>query len=513
MFIDGRQVSAGSIIDADIAIIGAGAAGITLARELIDARQRVVLIESGGFDLDADTQALYEGEAAVDSGGVDYPLDAARLRFFGGSTNHWGGFCRPLAEIDFEKRDWVPHSGWPLTRRELDPYYTRAQQVAQLGRNLTASDFDDTAGWAQRGLGAPLAFADDAFVTRFFIYSAPLRFGEAYGAEIGAAGNITTYLHSNVLEIVPDETARRVERLHVATLSGNAFEIRPKLCVLACGGIENARLLLLSNSVQAAGLGNAHDLVGRFFMEHVHVPGQIALVAMNDKAAFPAYYDEPKAIDDAHVRAILMPSDDYLRREKRLGLNIAIYPMRASSADDAAEAGAAQLLRLQRDAALPSGSGATIFGASCAAEPIPSPDNRVTLAMSRDVLGQNRSKLTWRPAIAEHRDLAHHVDALAQSFGRAGHGLVKALFTEKPAWPEDEIGWGNHHMGTTRMSADPKQGVVDADCRVHGIDNLYVAGSSIFPTGGPVNPTLSIVALTLRLADHLKALKLTGRAG
>ena len=493
MFIDGRSVPAGTIIDTDIAIIGAGAAGITLARALIGDTRRVVLVESGGLDFDADTQTLYEGP----SEGVDYPLDAARLRYFGGSTNHWGGFCRPLAEIDFEKRDWVPYSGWPMTRAELDPYYTRAQQVAQLGRQLSVGDFDDTEAWAKRQLGSPVPFADDSFVTRFFIYSAPLRFGEAYRDEIGHAANITTYLNSNVLEIVPDATARRVERLRIATLSGNSFEVRPKLCVLAIGGIENARLLLLSNSVETAGLGNRNDLVGRFFMEHVHVPGQIALIAVDDKKAIPAYYDEPKQIEGAHVRAILMPSDAYLRREKRLGLNIAIYPMRAPGAEGTpeaekpSEAGVAQLLQLQA-----SGTATTIFGASCAAEPIPIPDNRVTLAPSRDALGQNRSKLTWRPAIEEHRDLARNVDALGQSFGRWGHGLVKALFAEKPNWSEEEIGWGNHHMGTTRMATDPRLGVVDADARVHGIDNLYVAGSSVFPTGGPVNPTLTIIALT-----------------
>lgn len=510
MFIDGRAVPTGTIIETDIAIIGAGAAGITLARALIGDRRRVVLIESGGFDLDADTQALYEGEASA----VDYPLDAARLRYFGGSTNHWGGFCRPLAEIDFEKRNWVPHSGWPITRRDLDPYYTQAQQVAQLGHHLTVADFDDTDGWARRGLGTPLRFADDAFVTRFFIYSAPLRFGEAYRDEIGRAPNITTYLNSNVLEIVPDAMARRVQRLRIATLGGNAFEIQPRLCVLACGGIENARLLLLSNSVQGVGLGNGRDLVGRFFMEHVHVPGQIALIAMDDRSAVPDYYDKPKAIGDANVRAILMPSDAYLRREQRLGLNIAIYPMRPAgddpvpAAERSSEAAIAQLLQLSS-----AGREATIFGASCAAEPIPSADNRVTLAAVRDALGQNRATLNWRPALVEHRDLARNVDALGQSIGRSGRGLVKALFTERPAWGEDEIGWGNHHMGTTRMALDPRQGVVDANCRVHGIDNLYIAGSSVFPTGGPVNPTLSILALTLRLADHLKSLDLTGGVG
>nr|WP_298682219.1 GMC family oxidoreductase [uncultured Dongia sp.] len=520
MFIDGRQVPDGTIIETDIAIIGAGAAGITLAREFIGSQRHVTLIESGGLEPDEATQALYAGE----SKGVDYPLEAARLRYFGGSTNHWGGFCRPLAPIDFEARSWVPHSGWPITRATLDPFYARATTICQLGAGLTAGDFDDSAAWRLRAGGKSLNWQSidlpgDDFVTRFFIYSKPTHFGEAYGGEIGRATNITTYLNSNVTEIVPDAAVQRVERLTVATLGveghpGRRFEIRPRMTILACGGIENARLLLLSNSVATEGLGNGRDLVGRFFMEHVHVPGQIALIALDARARIATGYDEPQVVGDAEVRAILMPSDAYLRREQRLGLNIAIYPQRpvaeGSDAERPVEAGVLGLLRLPGAPDATVAGEATLFGASCAAEPIPSPDNRVTLSTDRDALGLPRTRLDWRPLPVEQRDLARNVDALARNFGAWGHGIVRALFTERPDWQDEDIGWGNHHMGTTRMAADPQAGVVDADCRVHGIDNLYVAGSSIFPTGGPVNPTFTIVALAMRLADHLKSRKLAG---
>lgn len=521
MFIDGRGIPNGTILETDIAIIGAGAAGITIARELIGGAHRVALIESGGFDLDDATQALYEGE----SKGVDYPLDAARLRYFGGSTNHWGGWCRPLAPIDFEARPWLPHSGWPITRAILDPYYDRAQRICQLGSGA----FDDAEAWRASTGWRPLDLPGDDFVTRFFLYSPPTRFGETYRSDIAGAGNITAYLNSNVTEIVPNEAATRVERLRVATLNsdgsdGRQFEIRPRLCILASGGIENARLLLLSDSVQKNGLGNGRDLVGRFFMEHVHVPGQVALIAVADPDIMPAYYNEPKPVGGASVRAILMPSDAYLRREQRLSVNIAVYPQRpAATGGDmgagesetgdmagALESGILQLLRPAQDAAKTAIRRPTIFGASCAAEPVPLPHNRITLSASRDALGQRRTILDWRPSPLEHRDLNRNMDAMARAFGAWGGGIVRVLFAERNDWVTEEIGWGNHHMGTTRMADDPGQGVVDANCRVHGLSNLYVAGSSVFPTGGPVNPTLTIVALGMRLADHIKSLKLAG---
>ena len=205
MFIDGRTLPQGTVIETVIAIIGAGAAGITLARELRNSRREITLIESGSLELDADTQALYEGQ----SGAVEYPLAESRLRFFGGTTNHWGGWCRPLLPIDFAGRPDLNIPAWPLTRAELGPYYHRAQSICQLG----AFDFDDAAPWQARMNLAPMQLPGDELVTRFFIYSPPTRFGEVYRDDVGKAANVKTYLNSNVIEILPDAAANRIEQL------------------------------------------------------------------------------------------------------------------------------------------------------------------------------------------------------------------------------------------------------------------------------------------------------------
>jgi choline dehydrogenase-like flavoprotein len=275
--------------------------------------------------------------------------------------------------------------------------------------------------------------------------------------------------------------------------------------------MENPRLLLSSDSVQKTGLGNGNDLVGRYFMEHVTVPGQVAAIAVADETLIPSYYCHTPNIGGVSMRAVLMPSDDYLRRTNGLGISMSIYeahPPTGADKDAQLEPGIVEMLRsisATRDAKRTG----MIYGVACATEPLPSPDNRVTLTDDRDALNMRKLRLTWRPTAAEHAALGQNLMALSRSFG-AWHGAVRVMIADSADWPDPEIGWGNHHMGTTRMSADPKQGVVDADCRVHGISNLYVAGSSVFPSCGPVNPTLTIVALALRLSDHLKAKGSTG---
>jgi choline dehydrogenase-like flavoprotein len=460
---------------------------------------RVALVESGTFDLEDATQALYEGESAA----VDYPLAESRLRYFGGTTNHWGGWCRPLMPIDFEGRPALGIPAWPVGRGELDPYYRRAADACQ----LNSADFDDAAIWQARTGKPALELPGGDIVTRFFLYSPPTRFGEIYRDEVGNAANVTTYLSSNVLEIVPNAEAGRIERLAVATLAGNRFEIRPRICILATGGIENARLLLTSDSVQNGGLANGRDLVGRYFMEHVTPPGQVAAIASADETVIPFYYTHTPSVGDVSMRAVFMPSDDYLRRENRLGASLSIYEAHApgdksKGGDPKLEPGILEMLRSMGAAIGPAGG--MIYGVACATEPQPSADNRVTLTAARDALGMRKARLSWRPTKAERESLYQNLVVLARNFG-AGESAVQVAIRDLADWQDAEIGWGNHHMGTTRMAADPTQGVVDRDCKAHGIANLYIAGSSVFPSCGPVNPTLTIVALTMRLADHLKA--------
>jgi choline dehydrogenase-like flavoprotein len=497
MFIDGRTLPQGTVIETDIAIIGAGAAGITLARELRDSRREIVLIESGSLELEADTQALYEGE----SGAVEYPLAESRLRYFGGTTNHWGGWCRPLLPIDFEGRDALGIPAWPVSRAVLEPYYRRAQPICQLG----AFDFDDPSPWQARMGLAPMSLPGDELVTRFFIYSPPTRFGEVYRDDVAKAPNVKTYLNSNVVEILPNAEANRIERLKIATLQGHGFEIRPKLCILATGGIENARLLLASSSVQAAGLGNGNGLIGRYFMEHVTAPGDVAAIALADETRVPYYYVHTPDVDQASMRAILMPSDAYLRRTNGLSISFSIYEAHKPGAEPKADMKQLEPAVIAMLRGLGGGAEKTgmIYGVACALEPVPSAENRVTLSAELDALGLPKPRLTWRPTRTERDALSNNLGAMARAFGAWG-GAVKVLMPEGTDWADDEIGWGNHHMGTTRMADDAKQGVVDANGRVHGIGNLLVAGSSVFPSCGAVNPTFTIVALAIRMADHIK---------
>jgi choline dehydrogenase-like flavoprotein len=306
----------GTIIETDIAIIGAGAAGITIARELIGKDIAVTLIESGGLDFEPETQALYEGESV----GVPYALDTSRLRYFGGSTNHWGGWCRPMQPIDFEERDWVPHSGWPIAYDDLVPFYIRANEVAQVG----PFRFNDADWWSDDGKNQTLPLPGGEVTTRWFEYSPPTRFGQVYRKAIDNAPNIKTYLHSNVLEIIPDETAKTVKRLTVGTLSGVRFEVRPKLVILATGGIENPRMLLLSNSVEKAGLGNTHDVVGRYFMEHPHIDKPVEILLTDPDVVAP-YYKTYTKLNGAQIRGVFMFTDEYLRAKRRLGTVMTFY--------------------------------------------------------------------------------------------------------------------------------------------------------------------------------------------
>src|SRR5262245_50024636 len=252
---DARRLPAGRDLEADVRIVGAGAAGIALALELAGSHLRVVLLESGGFERDAATQALYRGRIF----GRSYPpLDEVRERRFGGTTNAWLGRLRPLDADDFEAREWIAHSGWPISARDLAPF------VARAARRCGA---DETAPGAAAAGAPALPLDPEAFESRV-LRIAPVRFGERYREAVTGARNVDALLFANAVELVANEAGSALAGVRVATLAGGGFSVRARAVVLAAGGIENPRLLLASNRVAKAGLGNDRDLVGRFFMEH-----------------------------------------------------------------------------------------------------------------------------------------------------------------------------------------------------------------------------------------------------
>ncbi len=485
---------AGGTIETDLAIIGGGPAGISLALALANAPIRMVLLESGGTKPDAATQNLYAGTET----GVRYiPLDATRLRYLGGCSNHWGGWCRPLDPVDFEARDWFAHSGWPFPRSEIEPYYARAQSLVEAGPYI----YDEPMRWG-KALGAPLRLGAGGLYTTFFQFSKqrdsilPTHFGERYADDLKHIPTLDVYLHANVtgLQLTPD--ANRLDRLAVATLSGNRFTVKPKLAVVATGGIETPRLLLASNDVMPAGVGNAHDLVGRFFADHP-IPGQTATLVVFDGRIAP-YYQLIQTANGANFRAAFAPTNAS-RQARGMADSLATVEgeVQLDSTGRAAVAEMAALFGIDA-------SGMRAFTLGCGMEIAPDPDRRLTLAGGKDALGMPRLKLDMRISDA---DFLHYRNALKE-LGRqllvARTGMIRILNTSRAEWLSG-LDWGNHHMGTTRMHNDPRRGVVDSNSKVHGVSNLFVAGSAVFPTYGASNPTLNLIALVLRLADHLRA--------
>jgi choline dehydrogenase-like flavoprotein len=505
--VDARTLEDGSVIEGDLCIVGAGAAGISMAMEWSGASQRVLLLEAGGFDYDARMQELYRGEIV----GLPYfPLQAARLHYFGGTTGHWAGFCSPFDPIDFEAREWVPHSGWPFERAHLDPYYARAQRVLELGPYEY-----DVAQWQRRDPRlVPFPLDPSVVFTKMWQFSPPTRFGTRYRDSIVGARNVQLYTNAIVREIEPSEGVTAVDGLRVRTLEGKELRARAKHYVLATCSIQNARLLLASNSRVEAGLGNANDLVGRHFMEHLEMPSGV-FVELGDRAANAAMYAFEWGLTKA--RGELALNEAVQRRRRVLNATVSLNPQSLDEEGMSTfQRMTPEVMEERRKTGRPRATqrgdttqqrGSRSFHLQTRQEQAPNPASRVTLSTERDELGMPRAKLDWRLTELDRRSFRDFYDVLGRELGRAGVGRVqmRPWVLEKPdaPWPSS-VGGGWHHMGTTRMHSDPKQGVVNADCQVHGIANLSVAGAAVFPTAGAANPTLTLVAMTLRLSDHLK---------
>lgn len=495
MFIDARTIPSGTVLSPDLAIIGGGPAGISLALALADRKMSVALFESGGMAFDQATQKLYSGAKT----GVNYlALDGSRLRFFGGSTNHWGGWCRPLDLIDFEKRDWLPHSGWPITRKAIEPYFARAQSLVEAGPFV----YDNAESWAQTD--PVLKLGKGGVYTSWFQFSRtrdsvlPTHFGQRYADDLKQARNLKLYFQANVtgLRLAPD--ARTLSHLDVATLSGRHFAVKPRYAVLATGAMESARLLLASNDVISAGVGNQNDLVGRYFADHP-IPRDTATLVVFDGDRLANYYPNPLNTNGAILRATFAPREDYQRQSQMLGsLTTVEDPAKLDDLGRAVVAETAAALGVDA-------SNAKAYSLGCGMELAPDPERRLMLDGDRDALGMPQLKLQMRIADSDFDHYRATMKELGRQLLAARTGMIRLDRKAREEWLS-VIDWGNHHLGTTRMSADPKTGVVDANLAVHGIPNLFVAGSSTFPTYGASNPTMNLVALTLRLGDHLKGL-------
>lgn len=523
MIHDFRECEDGTQVDADLCLIGAGAAGIAIAREFVGSKYKICLVESGGLELDPEAQKLNETE---DTGLRRRPHAETRQRIFGGTTNHWTGICGLLGDRDFDPHPWIPNSGWPIRKAELDPYYERALQVCQDSQRIFNSKV-----WDLLNKRAPPI--SGSRLEEFFVhYSPAIRFGQTYRQAIAGAKDIQALLHTNVTSLETNQRATRVESVNLRSLGGKTGRIRARAYVLCAGGIENARLMLLSNRVEPGGIGNRFDLVGCFLMDHPR--GKAGEVVQSGHVPLHDLYCD---FDSKLGKFRPGLSLSYPLQIRERVLNCGLYLWRNKDADSRGTRGARTLLGRARNKELTAPELSRcidlvvsdldriaydlrrrLTGADrahlerprldvmCILEQAPTPSSRVTLSERLDALGLRRAKVEWKLTEMERHTIAVGMKALALEFGRLNLGRVHL-----EDWiSNDNVDWTqfledyNHHMGTTRMADDPKQGVVNRDCRVHGIDNLFIAGSSVFPTSGHINPTVTLLALALRLADMLK---------
>jgi choline dehydrogenase-like flavoprotein len=540
---DGRSIPTNTVLVVDLCIIGSGPAGLTIAHELIDSGIQILLLERG----DVTEQPAADLAPDLEFHSPDFPsVQKALHSQFGGMAGIWNTFLLdgvtpaahylPLDPVDFETRYWVPYSGWPITFDQMAPYYDRARVLCDIGSFDFNGPLPDT---GRTRLSSP----SGALVTRLDQLGPATAFTRRPLGELTTSDHVHVVTNATAVELTSaDDADDGMATTSVRTLGGLPFTVRSRVVVVAGGAIENARLLLNSTAQCPTGLGNRFDNVGRFFMDHPRVLCLGSFSPGGSTRAMDLY--EPHLLDGQLLHGKLKLSETVLRREELLNGNAQVFPhylsipqwegvrsariavdsirrrqgwasvpkhLALASRHAISMARYAAIRRLNRPDAWNQNSGkwtgmaARSFLLLYQPEQAPNPENRVTLGQRRDALGYRTARLDWQWSEIDLLSIRRARQVFASELRASGLGdLVEA---------EDDIILGavgnapetaHHHLGTTRMHDDPRQGVVDRDCRLHGSSSVYVAGGSVFPTGGYANPTLTVVALAMRLADQLK---------
>lgn len=552
MIQDGNQIVLDTIIRANICIVGGGPAGITLAMELAKTGVSILLLESGGASPNDDAQALNAGEVADEA--LHSPVDKYRQRCFGGGTSIWGGRCVPFDPIDFETRSWMDHSGWPIGYEDVRHYYPHANKLCEAG------EFEYDARLAVDGGMRPLlrGFAPRQFdVNGIERFSCPTDFGKRYKARLDAAANIKVLLRATVTHLHASPDGSRIEALNVRTGKDRSFSVVADQFVLAMGGIETPRLLLTSDDVHVGGIGNTNDLVGRFYM--CHIAGTIGRLQVNgpsdlvwhgyDRAADGTYcrrrislrpevqsdlcvgnvvfrLHHPRITDPRHrtgpLSAIFL-AQKFISYEyaKRLvsdepptastwlqhGYNTISDPF--STVRFLGHWLRDRTLSERKFPSIIIRPRTNLFSLDFHAEQAPNWDSRVGLARTVDRFGNQQVRVDWRYSKLDVGTVERSFALLSEELSEQGIGrlTLAAGETDIDAVVRRDGAYGGHHIGTARMGDGPSSGVVDKNGKVFGVNNLYIAGSAVFPTSSQANPTLTIVAMALRLADHLRQIQ------
>lgn len=511
-FLDARTVDA-KALDTDVCVVGAGAAGITLALELGRTGREVCLVEGGDLTPDEATQELHELECVGQPVREDF---MARARTFGGTCNLWAGRSMRLQTDD-----------WPLDGQSLDADLEAAAQLLGLPdpSTVTPAAID-----ARLSPDEARLFEDAPFQPTVSLWAPrPMRFGPRRRGALKRAKNIRVLLCANATRLELEPERGSVRALHTSTLAGGALEVRARHYVLACGGIENARLLL------ASGVAREHDQVGRFFMDHPralygHVrldqpwrlPNLLGVPLCDGKLQVGVGLDaETRRREGLLNHYVTFEAQHSAYTEKTYGSFVRLMKilLRMGWAGSRTDVGTQKLGNVRNTIYLLTPreliphplyralwSAKRVLRPRAAArerivvyfcEQPPNAESRVRLSERRDALGFPRAVLDWRLGAQVTDTVTRLQEILSEQLAARGIGQLT------PAEGQPEYTDASHHMGTTRMGRDPRQSVVDPDCRVHGLANLWMAGSSVFPSAGHANPTWTLVALALRLARRI----------
>lgn len=470
----------------DAVIAGGGPAGITLARKLAAGGKSVALLEGGALGYTPESQNLYQLSEQSDDFTKMY-FASTRLRYFGGTSNHWAGRCSPIRDIDFTDRAEVySESGWPLPLTAIAPYLAEARDILDVAE---PQDFPITPGTID---------LQEGFEPDVALLSKPTRFANKYLDEIKASDNIELFVNANLVEIRLTEDLGSTESYRVRNFAGDEFLFTGDVHILALGAIENARLLLASNNQLKEGVGNAGGMAGACYMDHYNITmGEFA-------ANYSAWGDADKMS--------FYTTEDFITQHQVGSSNVTIKygaPIKTYGSF----AGVKKFLATQACNLGMEGAMQSLFPFHCPdtglittlTEQEPSRSNRVVLTDEVDALGLPKAVVEWSLTDFDQRTIREIAKEMAVQMTDAGLGRVQL-----PEFIVDESidipFYGHaHHLGTTRMAQTADDGVVDTDCRVFGNQNLYVAGSSIFPRGGAHNPTMPLIQFALRLSDHLLA--------
>lgn len=493
MIEDISDLGEGTIVRGDVCVVGTGPAGMEAIRYLRRNGLSVVVAEGGRREFSKEMQELSRVESVGRKVREPDPhckltpylapehRGEGRLRQLGGNSNIWTGKWREFEPLDFAPRPHVPWSGWPFGLGELRPLYR------EIERDYGFGDFA-----AAEKKAEPFAERVESGLSLSFHYweVAPLRTARRHADELAGDVGIRVILGANAIELV-QEQGGTVTRLRCRSPEGREIGFEAADFIIATGGIEVPRLLLASTARDPRGIGNEKDLVGRYFQDHPKIktgifhPGPNFHLLPGGAANFP----RPR------FKAAVSLSPELQAEHGLLNHTLQFAPLAPQPSGSLV---GRILQRLRRRRGTDPGPGP--YKASFIFEQAPNPESRVTLSDQRDMLGMRKPRLDWQLTELDTRSFDATLALLAQQLLQAGIGRLE--FSGRTPTIEDTVDC-RHHIGTTRMGATPETGVVDADARVWGTDNLWIASSAVFPTGHSYGPTLTILAVTRKACQAI----------